>query len=439
MTVTAEGAKTEKAEKAKNPKVDLASVVEQLEKKYGKGCVGLASAAKALGSWRRIETGIFAVDHVTGGGIPYGAASMFYGMESGGKSALALKTIAAAQKMCREHVIPMAPTGKKLNRCGGCGHRSLSEFCPNEPCKKRPMEVGGADELQCPECKKHKPTRTLYMDSEGGFTNEWAAKMGCDCDLVHVFQPESAEEAMDGSMMLLETEQFELVVVDTIAQLVPQKELEETAEKWQQGLLARLMNKALRSWVSRMNQSGVDKLKRLTMLLLNQIRYKIGVMFGDPTTRPGGKGQDFAAVLELKMWAGKYEQDDLGNTLGSVVCMNVAKNKTAPTARQEGNFRLWLRDCTVDGDAKRAGDTEEDKVLLDYALKFDVVKYDGKTYVVDGYEAAAKVTSRDQMMEVLKNDKEIRRHIRKSLLGKMLGEVWYDIKELEKSRKKEAK
>lgn len=430
----AEETKTEPKEKMKV--ADLPAVIEKLQKKYGRGCVGIASEAKAIMSFRRIETGIFALDYVTGGGIPYGASTMFYGMESGGKSAVALKTIAGAQKMCREHTVRMVPTGKKLNRCENCGHRGLEDKCPNEPCKKQPLVVGGADELHCPQCKKYLPNRSLYMDSEGTFTTQWAAKMGCDCDLIHVFQPETAEEAMDGSMMLLETSEFELCAVDTIAQLVPIAELENTAEKWQQGLAARLMNKALRAWVSRMNSSGIEKLKRMTLLLLNQIRYKIQT-FGDPMTRPGGKGQDFAAVIELKMWSGKYEQDALGNTLGSVVCMHVTKNKTGPTAKMEANFRLWLRDCAIDGEPKKVGDTEEEKVLFDYGLKFDTIKYDGKQYVIDALPTD-KLTSQDAVKRLILEDPEVREHIRRSLMGKMIGEVWWDIKELDKARKKEA-
>lgn len=428
----------ETAEKREVVKAELGPTIEKLERKFGKGCIGKASAAKALGSFRRIETGIFAIDSVTGGGIPYGQASLFYGVESGGKSCLALKTVAAIQRMCRDHAVKMVPTGKKLNRCANCGHRGPEEACPNKPCKGAVMEAGAADDLACPECKKHKPHRTLYMDSEGCFTTAWAAKMGVDCDLVYVAQPETAEEAMDSSMLLLETGEFEMVVVDTLAQLVPSGELESSAFDWQQALQAKLVNKALRAWQSVINAAGVDKMKRLTFLFLNQVRFKI-VKFGDPTTKPGGKGQDYAAVLELKMWGGKYELDDLGNTLGVVVCAHVQKNKTSPTVRQEANFRLWLRDCEYDGEQKKAGDTDEEIVLLDYGLKFKVLVYDGKTYSVDGYETVEKLTSRAALLQILRTDPEIRKHVRRCLMGKMIGEVWFSLDEQEKARKKQAR
>lgn len=427
--------KVEKSEKVELG--DLGDVIAKLEKKYGKGCVGQASTAKGIGTWRRIETGIFAVDYVTSGGIPHGAASLFWGPESGGKSALAIKTVAAAQGMCREHVVKMVQDGKEvLNRCPMCGHRGLEKECPNDPCKKTPMGIGVVPKLICPTCKKFRPHKALYMDSESSFTTQWAAKLGCDCDLIHVFQPESAEEAMDGSMMLLETTKFDVVVVDTIAQLAPKKELESSAEDWQQGLLARLMNKALRAWVSQMNATGIERLKRTTFLLINQIRFKIGV-YGDPTTRPGGKGQDYAAAVELKMWAGKYEQDALGNTLGAIVCVNGTKNKTGPSARQEGNFRLWLRDCEIDGVKKFVGDTEEPRVVMDYGLKFGVIKHDGKRYEIEGLDMAGPaLTSQAAVLELLEKDPVVLDFVRKCLMGKMLGEVWWDIKELDKARKK---
>jgi RecA/RadA recombinase len=428
-------------EKEKVGANDLEAALAKLSAKFRKGCVSVATQAGALTTYNRIETGVFAVDYLTGGGIPHGKATLLFGMESGGKSVLAMKTIAGAQRMCREHVVKMVPTGKTLNRCPGCGYRGTEERCPHKVCQTKEKDGGRsmtdkAPELQCPECKKHRPHKTLYMDSEGSFTVNWAARMGVDCSLVHIMQPESAEEAMDASMLLLETGQFDFVIVDTLAQLVPQTELEESAERWQQGLQARLINKALRSWVSAMNAAGVLQRKRVTFLLVNQIRFKIGVMFGDPTTRPGGKGQDFAVVLELKMWAGKFAQDELKNTLGVVVCMDVEKNKTAPTDHMKSNFRLWLRDHVTEGGATiAAGDTDELKVLMDYALRFEIIKHEGGKYEWGG----KKVTSREAIMETLATDADCRENLRRELLGMALGEVWWSLSELDKARKRDAK
>lgn len=414
-------------------KMDLDAVILSLEKKYGKGVVGVASKAKAIGSWRRIRTGVFAVDYVLGGGIPYGAATLLYGMESGGKTTLAMKCVAGAQRMCRDCVVGLVPTGEATKRCPVCGHTGPEDVCPNEFCKKSPMSEA-AQVLVCPQCKKCRPNKTLYVDAEGSFTNDWAAKLGVNCDLVYVFRPQSAEDAMNVSMILLETGEFDLVVIDTIAQLTPQIERDEDAEKWQQGYLARLVNKALRGWLSQMNVSGVERLRRMTLILINQIRYKIGVQFGDATTRPGGKGQDYAAVVELKLWCAKEEKDELGNTVSAIIGVKVEKNKTNPTSKQEANFRLWKRNVIVEEEEKRAGDTDDHVVLLEHGLKFGAIAEEKAKYVW-GDKGEWSFTSQRACLQALKSDSQAAEWVRLRLMGQLIGEVWYSMKELEKKRK----
>lgn len=418
-------------------KTDLKALMQKLNKQFGAGSIGVASEGESLGTYQRIETGIFAVDHALGGGVPYGAVSLFYGIESSGKSLVLLKTIAGAQKMCRDHVLKMEDTGKTTRRCSMCGHVGDEETCPNKPCADRVMDEV-IPHVVCPKCKKYSPAKAFYVDCEGAFTTAWAAKLGCNCDYVVVFRSQTAEDVMNASMVMLESGEIDILAIDTLAQMTPSIEMEENAEKWQQGMAARLINKALRCWVSFMNKSGVDKKRKLTLLLVNQIRFKIGVMFGDPTTRPGGKGQDFATMVELKLWpAGRPDKDDLGNPLAQTFCFKVEKNRTAPTAKTEGNFRMVLRDCTLDDLPRKAGDSDEAKVLFDYARKFNVITKPGDKYIVAGSDATAPTLV--AMAEKLRTEPKLLAHVRKTLMPISLGEVWHDLAELEKDRNKKSK
>jgi RecA/RadA recombinase len=418
---------------AREEKLSMAEITAKLRKKYGAGAVKIASEARAVASWRRIPTGIFAFDYLAGGGLPHGAVTLLYGLESGGKTYVSLRAISGTQRICRDHVVPMVRTGKTLPRCPECGN-GVSPTKDGKCSACGAQMMGTREELICPECRKYKPMKTLLIDAEKSFKAKWAADAGCDCALITLIQPESAEEAMDSSMLLLETGEFDFMVLDTIAQLTPNVELEESAEKWQQGYLARLMNKALRGWMSRMNSTGADELRRMTILLINQIRYKIGVFYGDPTTRPGGKGQDFAATLSIKMWPGKTLKDTDGNALGAILRLSCEKNKSAPTRDMEGNFRLWFRDCVIDEVPHKAGETDEFKVVMEYAHRFGVIEYDEKkgTYTLAGKAHG----SRKQVEEAVRSDTGLYEKMRETLLGMQLGEVWYSLSELDKARKK---
>lgn len=412
-------------------KITIEDVVSYLQKEYGTAAVKVAADARAIRSWKRIESGIFAVDYVAGGGIPHGAITLISGVESGGKSFISTMLAIGAQRTCRDHVVKMIPTEKTVGRCLRCGYRGKpgEETCPNKTCEKKKLE-GTLPEIVCPECKKYLPGKVLITDPEHNFETTWAVRLGLDTTLVHLHQPESAEEAFDGATMLLQTGEFDLFILDSIAQLTPMKEIEKSAEEWQQGLLARLVNKFLRTLVSQMNAPGMDKLRRVTSVLVNQVREKIGIFFGDNTTLPGGKGQLYAATFHLRVWPGKVVQDKDGNTLAVVLRTEVIKNKSAPTREMESSFRLWIRDVEVDEVVRRAGDTEEDEVLLDYALKFALIPYEDGRYTVGGKAFGSKA----QVMDYIKGNREVRERIRQSLMGMMLGEVWYDLKELEKKK-----
>ena len=161
-------------------------------------------------------------------------------------------------------------------------------------------------------------------------------------------------------------------MVDSIAHLTPMAEIEESTEKWQMGLAARLVNKGLRKWISAITAAGASG-RPPTMVLINQIRYNIGG-WGSPEVTPGGKGQDFASSLDLYLKQDKKE--DIKGYLfegDKTVAMNthfaVSKSRVCPP-KLEGKYRMWLAD-TVNG---KTGDTDDVAVVFDYAKKYGLLK-----------------------------------------------------------------
>lgn len=284
-----------KKEKIKKPKVatahvdptdkELASLETSLEAKYGKGCVVTASEGQAL-DIDRIPTGILALDFTMGGGLPKGRVTMFFGDESGGKSTIALLCLAAFQR----HT------------------------------KKLTGEVAWA----------------LWADAEGAWDNEWARQMGVDTSRVKVVRMESAQDTLDVCRILLGTGKFKLFVLDSIAALTPEEELAGSMSQSLPGLQARLTNKFIRDIVSKLTKTGATSTDQLTVLLINQVREKIGVIFGNPETTPGGKGCRFATSIEIRFGRGDYDYlDEHGLPLPG--------NKKAPEGQAPSRVNLKWR------------------------------------------------------------------------------------------------
>jgi len=412
---TCQMAEKEKSEKRKS----LADVFAWVNKEYGKGTVSRASTAKGL-VIKRIETGIFALDYALGGGLPYGRISGFYGEKSCGKTLVALRTIASAQKYCRRHLVKCVETDKKVFRCPECGQRGakVGEPCPD--CRVRGVTAAFEDfgdrELKCPACGKHDPPQTVYLDAEGAWDNKWAATLGVNCHDVYVIRTEYAEQAIDVSDAMLRTDECDILVIDTLAQLTPKTEIVESTEKNQMGLQARLINKMLRKLVSAVNAAGVESEWRPTVIIINQTRVKLGLVFGDPTTKPGGKGQEFATTTDIRMISGKYEKDEQGNTMSVLLRFRVDKNKSAP-AQQEGDFRLWLRS----GDGNRPGSTEEFGVVVGFAFREKILGEAGKWEY-----AGKKFKTKEELVASLMEDRKAFIELRDSLLRMKLGKIESD-------------
>lgn len=424
---------------------DLDEVLEKLKKRYGASAVMPASKARAL-QIPRFESGIFAIDYATGGGWPIGRIMVVWGDKSSGKSLLVMKSVASAQRYCRRCLLMTEPTGKMLNRCPHCGsvqpkdvERCQSKVCLDVDDKKGvAMLKDAAHERKCMECKKNEegghlgydPFRTLWQDAESVYSLSWSARLGVNNDLVYLNQPENAEDGIDIARAMLRGG-CELYVCDTIAHLTPKKEIEGSMDDQTVGVAAKLMSRALRDFVSSGNEHGLNDLNRPTIFLLNQERANIGVTFGPKEIKPVGKAQDFADSIEVKMWPGKVEKDAKGMpmcTLSNFVC---DKNKTAPPKLQ-GSYRVWLRDLKDDdGVDRKVGDTEEVTVVMDYALKFEAIQYDGKKYTFDGVEA----TSKDEIRAAIVKDREKFRKLRRLLMTMPLGTISHDLVALEKAQK----
>ena len=271
---TRQGAKVKKKNKAAssllNENSEIRDIVAQIEKSFGEGSI------MPLGSdhIRRIEgvpTGSLSLDLALGGqGIPRGRIAEIFGPESSGKTTLALHVIAEAQKQ------------------GGIA---------------------------------------AFIDAEHALDPSWAKKLGVELDSLLVSQPSNGEEAMQITEMLIKSNAVDVIVIDSVAALVPRAELEGEIGDSHVGLQARLMSQSMRKLTGAISKS------KAAIIFINQIREKIGVMFGSPETTPGGRALKFYASIRLdirRIGAIKDGQEVIGNRTR----VKVVKNKCAPPFRQ---------------------------------------------------------------------------------------------------------
>lgn len=276
-------------------------------------------------------------------------------MKSGGKSTTALRVVANAQKMCTE-------------------------------CSK-------TEELHDrKECKQFRPFVVAWLDVEGAYDGTWARRLGVDEGKLYLMRPETAEQCIDVTDALLRSQEVDLLVVDSLAALVPSKEQEASAEEWQQGLMARLVNKGVRRWTGSANRMKRQEGRAPTLLLINQIREKIGIMFGDPITMPGGHGVKFAASLVVRMWPGKVEMEDekkKGDVENTPVCVElrfkVEFSKVGPP-NISGSYKMMLTDT----ETKRVGDVWDEADVLAIAERLEMVRQQGDEWLYRGKTLQAK-------------------------------------------------
>jgi len=281
------------------------AALKQIERSFGRGAIMRLGSGQALRDVQAISTGSLGLDLATGvGGVPRGRVTEIYGPESSGKTTLALHVIAEAQKL------------------------------------------GGV---------------AAFIDAEHALDISYARRLGVNVDDLLVSQPDTGEQALDIAEILVRSGAVDVLVIDSVAALVPRAELEGEMGDSHVGLQARLMSQAMRKLTSVISKSNT------AVIFINQIRMKIGVMFGNPETTTGGNALKFYASLRLDIRSNSKIKDG-EEEIGRRVKVKVVKNKVAPP------FRLAEFDVIFGMGINRLGE------LIDIGVNHDVVTKSGAWY-----------------------------------------------------------
>ena len=339
-----------------NKKKALDQAFKQIEKKYGKGSIMKMGEAPRV-AVEAIPTGAVNLDIALGiGGLPRGRVIEIYGPESSGKTTLALHVIAEAQK--------------------------LGDTC-------------------------------AFVDAEHALDAEYAGNLGVNIDELILSQPDTGEAGLDIAESLVRSGAVGLIVIDSVAALVPKAEIEGEMGDSHMGLQARLMSQALR------RLTGIISKSNTTVIFINQLREKIGVMFGNPETTTGGRALKFYSSVRLDIRRIKTITEG-DNSIGSRTRVKIVKNKVAPP------FKIVEFDIMYGKGISKAG------VLLDTAVDLDIVEKAGSWY---SYGEEKLGQGRENVKTLLEENAELAREIDE----KVRAAFKKDIETVEEEETKEAK
>ena len=319
-----------KEETGKKLPAALSAVLAQIQKEFGDGAIMRLGAEDQTVKVPAIPTGALTLDIAAGvGGVPRGRVIEVFGPESSGKTTLVLHIIANAQKM------------------GGLA---------------------------------------AFIDAEHALDPGYAKKIGVNLDDLLVSQPDSGEEALQIAETLVKSNSLDVVVIDSVAALAPRAELEWQMGDSHVGLQARLMSQALRKLTGAINRS------KTCCIFTNQIREKIGVMFGSPETTPGGRALKFYASMRLDVRRIGTLKDPTGKVIGNRTKVKVVKNKVAPPFTEAEFDILYAEGISYAGS------------VVDAALQYNLIEKRGSWLSFEGEQLGQ---GRDLVRDMLRTDKEM--------------------------------
>ena len=322
---------------------NLEKIISQINKKMPGSVMNLSDMPYTDAP--RVSTGSFSVDTAIGGGLVEGSIVEFYGENSTGKSALALATVAEIQKLGR---------------------------------------------------------KAAYIDLEGALTPKWAKKLGVNPEELIILRPKDDIEALDNLLALVSSRELGVVILDSIAALVPKVETEESVEKQTMGVIARQMSKTMRVLSSLLQPKTIQEEKDYNpciVILINQTREKIGVLYGNPLTTPGGKAVKFYSAVRVHTKRGDILRDSEKKIIGQEIKFQITKNKTY-RPYEVGMFPFYY-----------SGKIDNITSIIQYAIIYELISRKGPYYYYKDKKFQGKVALieylKTQSKEILKLKKDI--------------------------------
>ena len=323
----------------------LDAVLLQIEKQYGKGSIMRLGEQAGQTEIEVIPSGCLTLDLALGvGGFPRGRIIEIYGPESSGKTTVALHAIAEAQKM------------------------------------------GGV---------------AAFIDAEHALDPIYAKKLGVNLDELYVSQPDTGEQALDITDALVRSSAVDIIVIDSVAALTPKAEIEGDMGDSHVGLQARLMSQALRKLTAIVNKS------KTCVIFINQLREKVGVMFGNPETTPGGKALKFYASMRLDIRRVDTLKDADG-AMGNRTKAKIVKNKLAPPFRQAEFDIVFGEGISREG------------CIIDMGVQFDIIGKSGAFY---SYNGAKIAQGREKLRLFLRDNPEVMAEMEEKIRAAASGKV----------------